>query len=73
MINSLVDVLNEDNLIGALIVAHQLGFNDIQETALQVITRQKLDSDKIFNGRSMSNDLWTLVSKAIHKKMAEKM
>ena len=64
--------LNEDNVMDVLMVAHQLGLDDIQQKALHLITSQKLNGDKLFDGRTFQHDLWALISKAIYQKLGEK-
>ena len=69
----LMNGLNQDNVMDTLIVAHQLGVEDIRRKALHVLTSRKFNSDKLFDGRTFPPDLWTLISKVIYDKMVKKL
>ena len=61
-----VNAMKYENLVDTLIVAHQLGLNDIQQMALDVISIRKLNVDKLFDGRSIPDDVWNLISSATY-------
>ena len=64
--------LNEENVMDVLIVAHQLGFDDIQQKALDLITSLKMNEDKLFDeeklfeDRTFRPDLWAMIAKVVY-------
>ena len=65
--------MNEENVMDTLIAAHELSADGIQQKALDLLTSRKMDCDKLFDGRTFPPDLWTLITKALHEKVLERM
>ena len=55
-----------------LIVADQLGLEDIEEQAINFMVENELDAD-IVKGKAISSDLWFKLFKSVFDKLKEKM